>query len=82
VVIYNAEFDTRLLDQTCQRYGLDVLTDGGIKFECAMLWYAQFVGDWSDYHGGYRWQPLGGGHRALGDCQATLGVIREMMRVN
>lgn len=76
VVIYNAAFDVRMLNQTGERYGLDTLDSGA--YQCAMHWYAQFLGDWSDYHGDYRWQPLAGGHRALGDCLATLAVIQSM----
>lgn len=49
-----------------------------MRWECAMEVYAAFCGDWSEYHGNYRWQPLGGGHRALGDAQACLEVIRHM----
>lgn len=49
-----------------------------IRWECAMEAYAAWWGEWSSYHGDYRWQPLGGGHRALGDAQACLAVIREM----
>jgi DNA polymerase-3 subunit epsilon len=44
-----------------------------------MHWYAQFVGDWNEYHGNYKWQRLpGGDHSALGDCRATLAVLKEM----
>ncbi|MFB7030993.1 MULTISPECIES: exonuclease domain-containing protein [unclassified Streptomyces] len=45
---------------------------------CAMLAYAVHVGDWSDYWGGWSWQKLRGGHRALGDCRTVVERIREM----
>lgn len=49
------------------------------QWRCLMDLYAQFVGDWSDYHEDYRWQPLpGGDHSALGDAQAALAVLRRM----
>lgn len=48
------------------------------KTVCAMEIYAAFYGEWSDYHQSYRWQKLDGGHRALGDCLATLKLIKEM----
>jgi hypothetical protein len=48
------------------------------RWHCLMTLYAAYVGDWSDYWESYRWQPLNGGHRALEDCQAALGVLREM----
>lgn len=51
----------------------------GKPIHCAMHWYSQWCGDWSDYHGNYRWQRLpGGDHTALGDCKATLEVIKRM----
>lgn len=43
-----------------------------------MEWYAQWIGDWSDYWGNYRWQPLFGGHRALDDCLAALDYLKAM----
>jgi DNA polymerase-3 subunit epsilon len=44
-----------------------------------MQWYSQWVGEWNDYHQDYKWQRLpGGDHSALGDCKATLEVIRRM----
>ncbi|GAB2768695.1 hypothetical protein GCM10027072_79560 [Streptomyces bullii] len=33
----------------------------------AMEQYAAFYGAWHHYFGSYTWQPLNGGHRALGD---------------
>ncbi|WP_308346528.1 3'-5' exonuclease [Streptomyces sp. ISL-66] len=52
----------------------------GMRFEDVMIPYSQWYGDWSDYHGGYRWQPLGGGHRAAGDCRAVLDCLAAMGR--
>ena len=41
--------------------------------------YAEWVGEWSDYFGSYKWQPLpGGDHDAVGDAQAALAVLRRM----
>jgi DNA polymerase-3 subunit epsilon len=46
-----------------------------------MLKYAEFVGEWNDYHGNYRYQKLpGGDHTAVGDCRATLKVIKKMAK--
>jgi len=79
VVIYNADYDTRILRQTAELAGLDWRP---ITVECAMLRYAAFVGQWNSYHGNYRWQRLPTGdhhaHDAVGDCKATLDVIRRM----
>ncbi len=76
VIAYNAECDARLLRQTAERNGGAIPTE---RWECAMLHYAQFYGEWNDDHGNYRWQKLpGGNHSALGDCQAVLAVLQKM----
>jgi hypothetical protein len=50
-----------------------------VRSEDVMLPYSEWVGDWSDYHGDYAWQPLAGGeHRALGDCRAVVDLLRGM----
>lgn len=50
-------------------------------WECAMEWYALFVGElmWN-YDGSFKfkWQRLNGGHDALADCRATLARLHEM----
>jgi DNA polymerase-3 subunit epsilon len=78
VIIYNAQFDLRLIHQTMARhkllsYGLD-----SDQAECAMLVYSAWVGErWSD--GGYKWQKLqNADHSAAGDCLATLALIKKM----
>lgn len=80
VVIYNARFDTARIFQTCQ---LHMVTPITFRSTCAMEWYAQFFGDWDDYHQSYRWQKLeGGDHTALGDCFATLKLIKRMAAIH
>lgn len=54
---------------------LDVMT-----FEDVMIPYSDWVGDYSEYWGNNRWQPLNGGHRAAGDCHAVLDCLRAMGR--
>ena len=77
VVIYNADFDLRILASDCKLAGLPMFSYASSS--CAMLIYSQYIGDWNDYHGNYRWQRLpSGDHSALGDCLATLKVLREM----
>lgn len=79
IVIYNADYDTRMIRQSARAAGLEPGNGPDIRADCAMLWYAQWFGDWNDYHGDYRWQKLrGGNHRALGDCLATLALIKKM----
>lgn len=52
---------------------------GAVRTEDVMLPYSEWVGDWSDYWGGYSWQPLqGGDHRALSDCRAVIETLRVM----
>ncbi|MFM9449129.1 exonuclease domain-containing protein [Streptomyces acidiscabies] len=51
-----------------------------MAFEDVMIPYSDWVGDYSEYHGNNRWQPLNGGHRAAGDCRAVLDCLRAMGR--
>lgn len=75
VVIYNADFDIGRLEAEAQRCDLPTLD---FYSECAMQEYARWYGEWSDYRRSFKWQRLHGGHRALGDCQATLERIKRM----
>lgn len=76
VLIYNAAYDARRLDHMCKLYQLPRLT---FTMNCIMEMYAQYVGEWNDYHGNYRWQKLpSADHSAQADCQAALLVIKRM----
>jgi DNA polymerase-3 subunit epsilon len=75
VIVYNASFDAGVLDHMCWLYDLPELPVR--RWWCAMLWYAPYAGEWSDYHGEYRWQRLGGNHDALGDCRAVLELLQK-----
>jgi DNA polymerase-3 subunit epsilon len=86
VVTYNKKFDARMLYQTGDACGNDI-SEAVREFfrdrwqRCAMEMYAGFIGKWNAFKGSYRWQPLpGGDHSALGDCRATLAVIKEMAK--
>ena len=58
--------------------------------ECIMELYAQYWGDWSQWHGNYKWQSLGaaaaqcgllwpmGAHRALADAEMCRRVLEWM----
>lgn len=77
VIIYNADFDCRMLRQSATACG--VVHELGCFFEDAMEPYSAWVGSWSSYHHSYRWQRLpGGDHSALGDCRACLKVLQMM----
>jgi tetratricopeptide (TPR) repeat protein len=76
IISYNAKFDRRMYNQSYKRAG-GFLPPG--EWNCAMLEYAKFFGEWDDYHGEYKWHSLEeGDHTALGDCRATLDLIRSM----
>jgi DNA polymerase-3 subunit epsilon len=75
VLIYNAVFDNEIL-----RYNSKInnLAFPEYKSECLMKKYAIFYGEYSDYHRGYKWQKLEGGHRALDDCFASYDLLIKM----
>jgi DNA polymerase-3 subunit epsilon len=80
VVIYNSAFDVRMMEQSAQACGLtyEIPIFAG-EYKCAMEEYSQWVGEWSEYHGNYRWQKLpGGDHTALGDARACLAIVKKM----
>ena len=68
VLIYNAEYDARILRQSflysgAREYGdpyrLPINHFVHIDtFKCVMEWFAQFYGDWNDYRQNYKWQKL------------------------
>lgn len=78
VVIYNADFDVRMLRQSAWAARISPDT---VSFLCydAMEQYAKWYGEWNEYRGSFRWQKLpGGDHSAMGDCRATLALIQRM----
>jgi DNA polymerase-3 subunit epsilon len=80
IIAYNADYDRRLLKQTA-------LMSGGrapqTQWECAMLTYSRFVGEWDSRKNDYRFQRLpSGDHSAAGDCRATLKLIELMARAD
>lgn len=88
VVIYNADFDIRLMRQSAK--AVDIEWARGLGFwHCAMLAYAEYYGDWNDYRQSYHWQrlsdaceqqsiPVINAHNALADCQMTLALVKKM----
>lgn len=77
VLIYNKSFDIRILNYCRNIHKLPSfkLSD---RSECLMELYAQWYGEYSHYHGDYKWQPLCSEHRAMGDCLANLEAIKIM----
>jgi DNA polymerase III epsilon subunit-like protein len=82
VVVYNAEFDRRMVRQCCERLG-ESLPLG--DWHCAMRAYAAFREERTTGSRDYRWHKLSeataslgvsvGGHRALGDAAACRQVV-------
>lgn len=86
VLIYNADYDARILNQSIMAYGQQPIK---LDTYCVMEAYSEFIGDWSGYHGNYRWHKLTdaarhfnidttGAHGAVTDALMTLGVLRGM----
>jgi DNA polymerase-3 subunit epsilon len=76
VIAYNAAFDRDILAHCCDLYDLSDLPVQ--RWWCAMLWYAPYAGEWSERHGDYKWQPLGGDHDAVGDCRKVLELLQRV----
>jgi DNA polymerase-3 subunit epsilon len=86
LVLYNATFDKRLLYQSCARAGLAAAFPV-LETECLMWSYAEFAGS-RNRDGDYAWWSLadacenlgieGGNHSALGDCQASLRLLKAL----
>jgi DNA polymerase III epsilon subunit-like protein len=63
ILAYNFAYDRRMLDQVCQRHGLEPFDFSQIVLRnlgqpCVMEMYAQFNGEWNAHHGNYRWKKL------------------------
>lgn len=90
LVIYNADYDMKMLNQDCARHGLAMPLVSPV---CAMKQFAAWRGIPGKYPGEYRWAKLEEAvillgvesdsfgedvHSALGDCQRTLAVLTGM----
>lgn len=87
VIVYNADYDQRILWQTCRLYDLPMIEVG--RWSCAMKAYARFHGAWNSQHRDFRWHrltaacaaegvPAGAAHSAIDDCRLTLALLRKM----
>lgn len=91
-VIYNADYDIRLIKQTYAIHGRG--SDASpwmLAFHsvCAKKLYAEYRSEPGKYHG-YKWHKLvdaaahegvvveGQAHRALADCRMTLGLVKAL----
>lgn len=87
MVVYNADFDRRLLSQTNALYGLP---DFDADWHCSMRQFAAYTGIWHERYETWRWHKLmtalgmvGGQfpairHRALQDTEASRQIVRAM----
>ncbi len=59
VVIYNAQYDLKLLRQSSASAGdTHKWSLIAASYDCAMLQYAKFWAEWNDYRGDWAWQTL------------------------
>lgn len=91
IVVFNAVYDRKMLHKSAERHNMEHYDwKQRCTWLCAMGAYAEFFGDWNDYHHSYRWQPLSraaqncgvkvdNAHDALGDCLMTLGVTNHLI---
>jgi len=88
---WNADFDRQALLLTAKRFELPVpaAISDKTRWRCAMKLHARWYGEWSNGKNDYRYQPLewactellieeGGYHRAIGDAQNALRVLRAI----
>ena len=79
VIIFNAEFDMRMLRSTCRHNEMTLSWGRFGDWRCLMTLDAQHYGEWSHYHKSYKWQRLeGGDHSALGDARAALSLLKHI----
>jgi DNA polymerase III epsilon subunit-like protein len=86
-IIYNAPFDTGMLEYNCLRHGVPPVPPTGIN--CAMQWYARYQEDWDSGRQSHKPRKLTeaaeafgievvNAHNSLGDAITTLELIRRM----
>lgn len=90
IIIYNSEYDVRMLHQTFRRSGA-MLPE--LRTHCLMHRYSEYINEPSWQHPeSYRYQRLsvacdyfgikqGGSHRALPDVLMTLEVLRKLAAI-
>lgn len=87
VVVYNVEFEYRILEGCLTRRGTADAATKWVRsvsgWDCAMGAYAKWYGDWNPTYRSYRWQKLGdhapmADHSALSDCRAVLQLMNRM----
>ena len=87
VIVYNADFDRRIVTQCCSQYAL---ATPEFTWQCAMRAYAEFCAE-PGQNGGFKWHRLDraasrfgvspGGHRALADAIVCRSVVLGMAQL-
>lgn len=100
ILIYNRDYDLRMIRQSLESQSDDweqieeamaVLCKDMTETHCVMEWFAQFYGEWNDYHNSYTRKKLiqaarhfnistEGAHGAIADCLMTLRVVEAMAK--
>lgn len=91
---YNREYDVRLAQQSSVAAGINMrrlpIRASAAKPSCIMELYAIWHGEWSGYHGSYKWKSLdvalksfglrfeGKAHRARSDTLGALDILKAM----
>jgi DNA polymerase-3 subunit epsilon len=88
IIVYNADFDRRMVSQCCAQYALAALD---LTWQCAMRAYAEFCAE-PGQKGSYKWHRLDraasrfgvkpGGHRALADAIVCRSVVLGMAQLD
>lgn len=88
VIAWNADFDSRLVRQTFFVGGYATLP--AIQWECAMLLYGAYNGEWNAKKGGYKWWKLVDAirvekintdylpHTSHGDVMNTIALLNKI----
>lgn len=78
MIAWNGRFDQQALVRSFQGSGLGLPAWVSRSWHDAMLWHAQYVGEWDEGKGQYRWHRAGGSHRCAEDCDAVWEKVRQM----
>ncbi len=90
VLIYNASFDLRMLQQSASAHQLKLPY---INADCVMMKYAQLHSKWTSYRNSYKWQSQANAakqlglnvppdlHRAAADAQLCRAIVEAMAAV-
>ncbi len=92
VITYNAAYDRHMMHCTDENWGLSKINYHDFAdWHCAMLWYADYWGEYDGYHSDPKWQKLTTAcaqqgvdmtgitaHGALADCTLTYKLLTTL----